>query len=163
MREVLFSKYSGERNPQFAIRTSIIQDGEEKWVEKVPLTEEATAHIKRLETSYEKLREIYKGTKLRPCPVKIENGVAKFPFIDGVSFHEKLGNLIAGHNDEGIIALCKEYVSLIMGRTDIVPFQKTPEFIEVFGEFPLPEGLTGADFSNADFIFENVIEDREKM
>lgn len=75
MREVLFTKYSMERSPQFAIRTSIVQDGAHRWAEKAPLTQEAAAHVKRLASSYDELCRAYKGTRVYPCPAAIWNGI----------------------------------------------------------------------------------------
>ena len=158
MKEILFSKYSGERSPQFAIRTSIVWDGKEKWVEKVPLTKEATGHIEKLADLFVKIQEIYRGTRLRPCPVTVENGIAKFEFIEGTSLHDKLGALVSANDEEGIVLFCKKYVSLIKSRNDIKPFEKTPEFLRIFGDLSLPDGLTGTAFSNIDMTFDNMIE-----
>jgi len=157
MREVLFSKYSMERSSQFAIRTSIVRDGGCMWVEKSPMTQEAYAHVEELVSSYDALCRIYGGTRVRPCPVTVENGVAKFEFLEGESFHEKLGSLIAEKDEEGILALCKEFVSIVRsGRVE--KFRKTPEFVRIFGDVALPDGLTAMPFSNVDWIFENLIE-----
>ena len=158
MREVLFSKYSMERSPRFAIRTSIMRDGGQKWVEKSPMTQDATDHINKLASSYDALCRAYKGTPVRPCPVAVENGIAKFDFLEGEFFHEKLGRLIEKKDEEGILALCKRYRELVMSA-GVEPFQKTPEFVRVFGDVELPEGLTALPFSNVDWIFENLIEE----
>lgn len=159
MREILFSKYSIERSPQFAIRTSIVRDGERRWVEKAPMTQDAAAHVERLATSYDALCRIYEGTRVRPCPVTVENGLARFEFQEGRSFHERLERLIAEKDEEGILALCKEFESIVRSGAGVEKFRKTPEFVHVFGDVELPDGLTAMPFSNVDWIFENLIED----
>lgn len=158
MREILFSKYSRERAPEYAIRTSIVRDGEEKWAEKVPLTAEAKAHIQKLAVSYAELSRVYRGTRLRPCPVTIEGDTAKFAFIDCPSFHDRLEKLVEKDDKRGILALCQEFVSLVTDCPDVAPFQKTPAFTAVFGDVELPEGLTSRSYSNIDLIFENLME-----
>ncbi len=157
MREVLFTKYSMERSPQFAIRTSIVQDGAHRWAEKAPLTQEAAAHVKRLASSYDELCRAYKGTRVYPCPVAIENGVAKFEFLAGEFFHEKLGRVLAAKDEEGIIALCKEFVSIVKSGTGVEKFQKTPEFVRVFGDVDLPDGLMAMPCGNMEWNFGNLI------
>ena len=66
MKKILYSKYSNERIPEFAIRTTILQDGEHKWVEKRPLSIKAKRHIENLETAHQRL-------KASPSKVNWEN------------------------------------------------------------------------------------------
>lgn len=69
--------------------------------------------------------------------------------------------MIAAKNEEGIIALCKDFVSIVRSGAGVEQFQKTPEFVRVFGDADLPDGLTAMPFSNVDWIFENVVEGKD--
>ena len=71
MKEVLFTKYSNERDPRFAIRTSIIEDSKKnkRYVEKTAVTKEAEGHVQNMLVAYEKLSEYYSSFSL----YKIQN------------------------------------------------------------------------------------------
>jgi len=159
MKKILYSKYSNERIPEFAIRTTILQDGEHKWVEKRPLSIKAKRHIENLETAHQRLSKIYGGTILQPCPVIVKDGVAIFDFVEGKSFQSKLGKLIQMNDKKGAIELSQQVAALLGLGAGIKKFKKTPEFIQLFGDVSLPEGLMARDYSNIDMLFENLVED----
>lgn len=96
MKEVLFTKYSNERDPRFSIRTSIIEDSKKnkKYVEKTAVTKEAEEHIQNMLVAYEKLSEYYKDTDIQFSKCKIKNGVAVFDFIEGESLGDKFEELV---------------------------------------------------------------------
>ena len=84
MKEVLFTKYSNERDPRFAIRTSIIEDSKKnkRYVEKTAVTKEAEEHVQNMLVAiYEKLSEYYKDTDVQFSKCKIKNGVAVFDYL----------------------------------------------------------------------------------
>ena len=159
MVKTIFSKYSRERDPRFSICTSIMTDGEKKWVEKRPLTDAAKGHIENMGVSYQELKKVYEGSKLYPCPVVIENGVATFEFIEGRSFQDRLNELAAKDDKKGMLELCKEFIDLVKGGEKAEIFHPTPGFVRVFGNVDLPEGLSAKQYSNVDLIFENFVED----
>lgn len=159
MAEIIYSKYSRDRDPRFSICTLIFQDGEKKWVEKRPFTAAAAAHVNNLETTYRELTRLYRDTRLYPCPVSVEDGVARFPFIEGESFQDRLVELCQRDDKAAILALCQEFVGLMRESGPTERFVKSPEFVQVFGNIVLPDGFTAKKFSNVDMIFENLVED----
>ena len=108
MKEVLFTKYSNERDPRFAIRTSIIEDSKKnkRYVEKTAVTKEAEGHVQNMLVAYEKLSEYYKGTDVQFSKCKIKNGVAVF---------EKL---VENEDYKGILELYKSFEDIVKKGQD---------------------------------------------
>lgn len=159
MTEVIFSKYSRGRDPRFSICTTILKDEEKKWVEKRPFTAAAKAHVNNLENTCRELTRLYKNTRLYPCPVAVEDGVARLPFIEGESFQDRLVELFQKGDKAGIIAFCQGVVDLIKNSGPTERFVKGPAFVQVFGDPDLPDELSAKSFSNVDMVFDNLVED----
>ena len=159
MKEVLFTKYSNERDPRFAIRTSIIEDSKKnkRYVEKTAVTKEAEGHVQNMLVAYEKLSEYYKGTDVQFSKCKIKNGVAVFDYIDGNSLGDKFEKLVENEDYKGILELYKSFEDIVKKGSGLKPFVMTEKFKEVFGDVTLPDGLMAREYSNIDLIFENVI------
>ena len=115
MKEVLFTKYSNERDPRFAIRTSIIEDSKKnkRYVEKTAVTKEAEGHVQNMLVAYEKLSEYYKGTDVQFSKCKIKNGVAVFDYIDGNSLGDKFEKLVENEDYKGILELYKSFEDIV--------------------------------------------------
>lgn len=152
-----YAKYSRDRGPAFQIRTAILRENGRKRVEKAPLTPAAAAHIQRLASSYQKLKEQYEGTPLNICPCEIQNGTAVFDYIEGDTLTSILRKMVAAADEEGTTRLCMELAQLVRSAKRLRPFVKTQAFIDVFGDAQLPEGLTTCDYSNIDMIMDNFI------
>ena len=159
MKEVLFTKYSNERDSRFAIRTSIIEDSKKnkKYVEKTAITKEAEGHIQNMFLAYEKLSEYYKNTDVQFSKCKIKNGVAVFDYIEGNSLGDEFEKLAENEDYKGILELYKSFEDIVKKGSGLKPFVMTEKFKEVFGDVTLPDGLMAREYSNIDLIFENVI------
>ena len=104
MKEVLFTKYSNERDPRFAIRTSIIEDSKKnkRYVERTAVTKRQKDMCKICLCIW-KLSEYYKGTDVQFSKCKIKNGVAVFDYIDGNSLGDKFEKLVENEDYKGIL------------------------------------------------------------
>jgi hypothetical protein len=93
--EVIYSKFSNERQKKFQIRTDIVQkENDVKYVVKYPLSRQAKKHIANMEVSYQLLSEENGEKMIHFCPVHIEKEGAVSPFANGVSLQVKLQNLL---------------------------------------------------------------------
>ena len=90
MRQVIYSKYSNERDRKFSIRTDICQDKEKRWIEKVAATPEAVPHVKNLIRWHRELAETFSGIGLafNECE-ETEKGV-KLAYVKAQSLEEYL-------------------------------------------------------------------------
>ena len=68
--EIVYTKFSNERDARFALRTDICEPGRfERYVQKLPANEKACEHTARLERIYTELTEDYKKQGLELNPV----------------------------------------------------------------------------------------------
>ena len=101
MKNVIYSKFSNERNPRLAIRTDILEDETgRRFVCKVPEFPEGREHVKRMYRWYQELSKLSKGSILsfNHCEAT-EEGV-EFQYLTGETFEEHLLNLQRSESKE---------------------------------------------------------------
>ena len=108
--KVIFSKFSNERSPRFQIRTDIVKkpDGT-RLVIKYPLTQEAKAHVKKMQDDYERLTRECADEKITFCPVTWNGKGAVSSFAKGTSLQEILHQKLEAGKDEEALELIKEF------------------------------------------------------
>lgn len=113
--DVVYSRFSNDRAPEYAIRTEIAEqkDGG-KVVRKYPFGEKAQAHIDNIRTSFEKLSARYAGSRLsvNVCEQKEEGGerFAELEFLEnGVTLEELLDECLKNRDAEGFHRLFNAY------------------------------------------------------
>lgn len=136
--EIKYVKYSNDRDRKFAIRTDIrtMEDGT-PYVVKLPMTEEAVPHVKRIEEAYQLLCNRYAGSKLEWNRCEEMNDKLFFEFLKGITLEEIFDRLLDEQNEEGFLALFQQYV-------DAISYHENNEI------------------SNFDLIFQNILVDGEK-
>lgn len=159
MKKVIYSKYSNERDANFQIRTSIIQNKECKFVEKIALTNKSKVHMKNIHQNYEILcNKFYldENIKINKCKIKNDKQLV-FEYIDGKTLEETINEYILNNNYEKAINEVIKFKEIMSNTNEIIEFYKTPEFINIFGEVELPRNLKANKISNIDVIFNNII------
>lgn len=157
-KNIIYSRYSNERDDLFKIRTSIMQDSNgNRFVRKVALTLEAQKHINNIYKNYNLLSQMYKDSKIRinKCS-KIEEGL-EFEYIEGKTLSEELDEILLKKNYTKLFEIIKGYVTNIEARIEKKNFELTEEFIKVFGKVKLPSYLKAVEITNIDLIFSNII------
>lgn len=162
MKETLLIKYSNNRNIQYSICTSIFKDGNREWVEKRPVTVEARDHVNKMLLSGKKLMEIYANTNILMCPCEKSGESVKFDFIQGVSVLTGFEKVTEENDTSKIALFCQKYISLITSGRQM-NFFKTDEFVSCFGDFAFPNGTMSMEYTNLDFLMENVIVQSENQ
>ncbi len=164
--ELLYTKFSTERDARFAIRTDIVQRGPEKCVIKRAAGPRAEDHIRQLAKSSKQLTELYKGTRIHVNRLIAEDASSvSFEYLSGqVNLESRLCELIKeGKRDEA-----DEYVRSLcllireMAKDD---FAVTKEFAEVFGEEAAKayqeavkaENVKCASITDLDMVAENFL------
>ena len=157
MGEIIFSKYSNERSRCFAIRTDILEEKDEKWVEKTALYPEGQEHVKNIPLWSHKLNELC--SEISFCANKceqIENGI-RLEYIEARSLGEYLDSLLGkGRIEEAQHELMK-YLQQVKRIYSHKPFTMTEDFEKVFGKVELPENLTCAEITDIDMICDNIM------
>lgn len=122
---VIYTKFSNERQERFGVRTDIVELGNgERLVRKYPLTEAAREHVQRMSECYNRLQKQAEGTKVRFCPVKIENGAAESPWVKGEALQHRLQKLLECGEKTAAEQLIAEYIEIVRmlvgkGLTDV--------------------------------------------
>ncbi|MFQ8704821.1 MAG: class I SAM-dependent methyltransferase [Thomasclavelia sp.] len=154
-----YSKFSRERKEDYQILTSIINDGENKFVVKKPLTDKSIIHLERMYNYYKEINRSKKyNNKIRYCPVKIEEDRVIFDFIYGRSLETLIKECIIEHKEDELT----KYIEILIDVIDLQKkekFKYSNEFKEVFGDIKGLEDLEAVSFPNIDLIPDNLIID----
>lgn len=129
---VEYVKNSDHRNPKFAIKTTIINDNGIRYVSKDALFSEGQAHLKHVAENYELLKSQYPN-------VKINKSVYENSHL--ISDYEEHDYSLADEYEEAYLKSKDDFWKVfdrhctIAGLdNNIVPFELTPEYGEIFDD-----------------------------
>lgn len=165
MVQIKFVKYNKIRQDRFQIKTTILEENGIRYVEKAALKAEGAPHIWSFLSNYTKLSQQHRTLKFVEPEMKEDRCSARFPYLKGKTLSEILGEEIRA-GKAPLEAIRKALDKLYDVDPDFVlPFQVTPEFLEVFGELEGVEMITGdaCQISNVDGLFENMMETEEGL
>lgn len=159
MENIIYSKYSNDRIDKFAIRTDMIKSGQDIFVRKRALTEDAKEHVRNMYQIYLGLRKLYSlDTFYIPVCTQLDDHV-DMEYVAGKPFDSILDGLLeSGHVNELKETAMQMFSQMEKVRKKI-PFEITPEFERIFGYVNLPKELAAADLLDIDMIFSNIIID----
>lgn len=162
--EIVYSKFSNERDQQFALRTDICEPGRyARYVRKLPVVPKAEAHVKNLERIQRELNGIYEkeGLELNHC--RFDDGAAILEYLEGVTLEEKLDMLLDQGRLDELEELFFFYLKKIRSIHSREKFKKTPEFIRVFGDAPLEGEYDASGMSNIDLVPANLLIQKDRQ
>ena len=112
--EITYAKYSNDRAREYMLRTEMAEKGGQREIRKIPMTEAAAEHVKKMEEYYRLLEKRYQGSGLsvNPCTWK-EEGYAVFPFEKGRTLEALLDECLEQDDMEGFYELFDRYLKLI--------------------------------------------------
>lgn len=117
--EVVYSKYSNDRDGAFSIRTDMKKsaDGTRR-VEKIAAGKEAGAHLATIYRSGERLSKRFEGSGLKVCPVQKEGENLVFPYLEGETLEEMLDKELQKEGGGNFCLLLKQYREVVSYRED---------------------------------------------
>ena len=131
--ELLFLKYSVERDEKYRIRTEIVKKNNgTKIVRKVPYTDAARAHVEKIKYWETVLGEQYKLADVAVNQCTLTDKGAEFEFLRGVTLEEVLDEYLEKDDLAGFIGEIKNYAAKL-------------------------EQLVNKGANNIDLIFSNII------
>lgn len=157
MREIIYSKFSNERNRRFAIRTDILEENGNRLVKKTALYPEGKKHEENMVRWYDELKKSYSVIpyEANKC-TKEEEGVC-LEYVEGKTLEEYLDELIlSGKKQEAEHAL-KEYLKNVEKICSGQEFIQTEAFEEVFGKVAFENKLLCTSVTNIDMVCGNLI------
>lgn len=157
MNRILYTKYSIDRAPKFAIHTDIMENEDGRYVQKKPIYEEGMDHIRHIYHSFCELSQCYRDTKISFNKSQLYSDRIQIEYLDAPTLQEKLDQyLYAGQIDE-LEKVFFRYIHLIQEINGCKDFYMTPEFKEVFGDVLIPEGTKCGPVTDVDMILANVM------
>lgn len=156
MEEILYTKCSMERKPEYKIWTSIIERDGSRFVRKKAANEFSRHHIDKIYWHFQSFQHSEGKCKLAPCKY-VQPGEVDFEYIDGVS----MADIIHQHREnEQWELLCSDIVqmkNLIYSYQMNEPFLPSDEFNKVFGCGDKFKGYDAARGMNIDLVADNII------
>ncbi len=157
MQNIIYTKYSIDRDTRFKIRTDILMDSsDKKLVRKKAYSRDAEKHIENINSIYKKLSEFYAGSDIEINECTYKDGCVYFPFIEGTTFEQILDSFLKERDINKVLEYIKLYCNKIRENSH-VGFQKTDEFVEVFGDFEFDDNIRSVSVANVDLLFPNII------
>lgn len=160
MTEIIYSKFSNERDRRFAVRTDILDENGRRFVKKSALYPEGKQHETNMLRWYEELSNLYEKAPFT-CNFceKGEDGVF-FEYIDGKTMEEALDELLAADRVQEAQEHLMKYASIVQELHSQDAFEMTEEFRKVFGD--IQEEIQGnlwkcAKITNIDLVCGNLI------
>ena len=154
-----YVKYSNDRAERFMIRTEILQGVDGPLVRKVPVHEDAKAHVREMKRWEQELEAFYEKSGVHANRCELRDGAACFEFLHGRTLEEELDVLRAGKDYAGLAEKLQEYRRLLTGALgpELQPFAMSSRFAEMFGTPEFTRAYEGAPVNNLDWIFGNLM------
>ena len=163
MEQIIYSKFSNERNRELAIRTDILQDENKKRsVRKTPLFPEGVPHVLHSVEWERRLADKYKDTCISLNHGDKEGNSVRFEYLEGKTLETVLDELYLEGDYQELLELFRRYVETIRKANGNKKFVVTDEFEYIFGSFFINQELTAADISNIDMVVGNIIIDGDR-
>lgn len=157
MDRLIYSKFSNERNSKYAIETSIVENDSARWVCKKPLYEEGKQHFENMKAAYLGLTTMFPKGELAIQPYEEADDGMRFPYVEGADMESLLHDTYNSRGYEAVLRRIKEYFDMIKKYSSTEMFEKTNEFVQMFGNFDFPQETKCGKFNNLDYGFANVI------
>ena len=156
---VIYSKASVERKPEYRQQTLILQDGEHRWVRKIAVGQPAEDHIREYQINLERLTATLKrGHRVGMVPCRVNgDGSVDFPYLTTLTLAENLENKRPEEYLKELGAFCDALVNSF----DTQPFEASEAFRDFFGIVPETEGEIALSVANADLNFDNVFSESD--
>lgn len=163
MTEIIYSKFSNERDRKFAVRTDILEEDGRRFVKKSAVYPEGKQHETNMLRWYEALSKMYEKAPFT-CNLceKGENGVF-FEYVNGKTLEEALDELLAADRVQEAQEHLIKYASIVQELHSQDTFEMTEEFRKVFGDIQEePQGSLWkewkcAKITNIDLVCGNLI------
>lgn len=160
---LLYVKYNRGRRLKYQIKTSIYDDNGKKVVIKEGISEKAQDHINKIYYNWKLMSGFYKSYHIEK-PELINNKLY-CNYEEGVTLAELLQNAARENNQKEIDRLLNLYLDILMNfnNTELIDFEYTNEFKNLFGDIKGLEGTKCLKVSNIDLNMDNIILENNKI
>ena len=158
MDDILYVKITNERRKELQIVTEVLQREGKRYVRKSPLRKEGEARIRKIYENGKLLEQKYADhPDVRICKCEMQGASVVFEYVEGVRFDQYFSEICASSDKQKIIEALNQYYQWILPMANMEEFEKTPEFMEVFGDIDIDTDTLSGTNMDADMIFSNMI------
>lgn len=153
----IYVKFSNERCDEFSQRTEVaLTSGGERRVYKYSVTDEGRQHMLDIYQRMQGLDKLYKDTciEVNKCWMR-EDGI-ELEYLEGTTLEQVLDGLVEQKEYEKVWDMLEGYFAVLRSVAR-VPFKKTKEFTEIFGDMELSSSLLCPEINNIDAVCSNVL------
>lgn len=150
-----FVSFTNQRNKEYQLATEIISRDGSKSVRKLPLTEAASAHIRRMKQT---LRTHFDSEHFEYVEYEETDKGIEFAFAQGSSVETYLNGLLDAGQVDRFTSYVGNFFRLYKSDYEdtFIDFAVSDSFAEWFGSPDLTGNMTGVPFANIDITFDNV-------
>lgn len=161
----VYVKYSNDRAERFMIRTDILHGPKGDVVRKVPASEAAKKHVRGMKYWEQELTKRYAHSRVSVNRCELNGDSAEFEFLHGETFEERLDGLRAAKDCAALASALLDYKKLVFDtlKPELTAFQKSEEFVRMFGNPGFTKAYTGTPVNNLDWIFGNLMETADSI
>lgn len=159
---VVYEKYSNDRDDRFSICTDIVKENGQFKVRKYGASDKKYDHAVNVAKWSDGLKKQYDGSKLAVCENEKNGDMVECEFLEGKTLEEIADNYITEGKPEKAENIIKELIQIIMDKNASKEFEKTKEFVEVFGDAEFEGIMHTGDVNDIDMVLNNIISDGDK-
>lgn len=159
MEKVIFTKYSNDRNPDYNIKTSIMENEKgNRYVYKTGLSDGGKKHIRNMYENSHKLQDMFSDSIFEINKGEMKEDSLLLEYVYGETMEDILDRYLASKNYDAFTALIKKY-AYEMRKNAVNKFVPCEEYYRVFGKTAIDTANCGAmKPCNIDVIFPNIID-----
>ncbi len=163
--QVLYTKYSSGRAPEFSIQTRIVQGTQGKPIlYKKAEYPTGKAHITHIAEAKERLNGLWQQRGLlsvNHCTLKEDR--IEFEYLEGVTLEEILDQLLEQGEHEKAAEYIRKALQMICQSAPTEAFYMTQEFQKVFGKEAFSAEMQAFPVADVDLIFSNLLRTEDEV
>lgn len=163
MKDVIFSKYSNDRNEHYKIRTDILKDEQgRRYAVKRAISEQSKKHIENMYKMCTEMKKQFEDTIFFPNEGVLAGDSLELEYVEGKSLESVLNDLLEANEYEKFSRLIRTYVDEIK-KSETEEFVQSEQYFEVFGtEADTDKIEKSMRVSDIDMIFSNIMVLKDK-
>ncbi len=156
--QVIYSKFSTERDPKYAIRTDILKKADgSRYVRKSASRPEGQAHIRAAAENGTKLEALYAGERFAVNRGVLNGNALDLEFVSGKgTWEEELVDLWKRGCKDEVLDQLHAFAERIRNLAD-KPFVATPQFEAMFGTETFASDERSLPVTDLDMVAENLM------
>ena len=158
--ETLYVKMNQARKEEFRLLTKIVREGDRLTAVKETMTPKALPFLQRLQV-LGNCKAAGGNTSYENLPCTLNGNSISYPVLKGKTMHQQIEELSEQGEIEKVKDLLRDFYENFFADRRKMDY-RTPEFIQVFGDYPGKEEYECVSPANIDLICSNIFAEEEK-